>query len=168
MTCSSRLKLDPHGGDEIKNDAPRMNKAMHESSEALMTAPEILERLNRARRFIDLCYDLPLDLEEISSHACFSRYHFLRLFRQAFNKTPHQYLIERRIERAKELLSANDLRVTDVCFEVGFQSLGSFSSLFHKSVGHAPIAFREKSRQTQAAKRQVPGCFLVMYKLESA
>ena len=129
-------------------------------------APEILERLNRARSFIDLCYDLPLNLEEISSHACFSRYHFLRLFRQAFNKTPHQYLVERRIERAKELLTANDLRVTDVCFEVGFQSLGSFSSLFHKSVGHPPITYREKSRETQAAKRQIPGCFLVMYKLE--
>ena len=145
-----------------------MNKAMNEIRELPMTTPEVLERLNRARKFIDLCYDLPLDLEEISSHACFSRYHFLRLFRQAFNKTPHQYLIERRIERAKELLSANDLRVTDVCFEVGFQSLGSFSSLFHKSVGHPPITFREKSRQTQAAKRQIPGCFLVMYKLDSA
>src|ERR671912_2717321 len=126
---------------------------------------DVYERLCRAQNFIDLCYDLPLNLDEISSHACFSRYHFLRLFRQAFNKTPHQYLVERRIEKAKELLTTNDLRVTDVCFEVGFQSLGSFSSLFHKSVGHAPIAFREKSRQTQAAKRQVPGCFLVMYKL---
>ena len=133
-----------------------------------VTAPDVLERLDRARRFIDLCYDLPLNLDEISSHACFSRYHFLRLFRQAFNKTPHQYLTERRIERAKELLSGNELRVTDVCFEVGFQSLGSFSSLFHKSVGHPPVLFREKTRQTQAAKRQVPGCFLVMYGLEPA
>jgi AraC-like DNA-binding protein len=137
-------------------------------NETTVTAPEVLERLNRARNFIDRCYDLPLNLDEISSQACFSRYHFLRLFRRAFNKTPHQYLIDRRIERAKELLTANDLRVTDVCLEVGFQSLGSFSSLFHKSVGHPPIAFRETSQKTQAAKRQVPGCFLVMYKLESA
>jgi AraC-like DNA-binding protein len=145
-----------------------MNKLAEAENESGVSAPEVLERLNRARKFIDLCYDLPLNLDEISSHACFSRYHFLRLFRQAFNKTPHQYLIDRRIERAKELLSRNDLRVTDVCFEVGFQSLGSFSSLFHKSVGHPPVTFREKSRETQAAKRQVPGCFLVMYKLESA
>jgi AraC-like DNA-binding protein len=144
-----------------------MNRLTQQTGELPATAPDVLERLDRARKFIDLCYDLPLDLNEISSHACFSRYHFLRLFRQAFNKTPHQYLIERRIERAKELLSANDLRVTDVCFEVGFQSLGSFSSLFHKSVGHPPITYREKSRETKAAKRQVPGCFLVMYKLES-
>jgi AraC-like DNA-binding protein len=145
-----------------------MNKLPSTDIEAPFTVPEVLERLNRARNFIDLCYDLPLDLDEISSHACFSRYHFLRLFRQAFNITPHQYLVERRIERAKELLSANDLRVTDVCFEVGFQSLGSFSSLFRKSVGQPPITYREKSLETQAAKRQVPGCFLVMYKLESA
>jgi AraC-like DNA-binding protein len=129
---------------------------------------EVQERLNRARRFIDLCYDLPLNLDEISSHACFSRYHFLRLFRQAFNKTPHQYLVERRIEKAKELLSENDLRVTDVCFEVGFQSLGSFSSLFHKSVGQPPITYREMTRETQAAKRKIPGCFLVMYGLNTA
>jgi AraC-like DNA-binding protein len=124
---------------------------------------ETLERLGRAREFIDHCYDHPLNLDKISEKACFSRYHFLRLFRQAFNKTPHQYLIERRIEKAKELLSDDELRVTDVCFEVGFQSLGSFSSLFHKYVGHAPVSYRQKEQ----AKRQVPGCFLVMYNVES-
>jgi AraC-like DNA-binding protein len=70
-------------------------------------------------------------------------------------------LIERRIEKAKELLGSDELRVTDVCFEVGFQSLGSFSTLFRREVGHAPMTYRE---QTQA-KRQIPGCFLVMHKL---
>lgn len=129
---------------------------------------DVLERLGRAREFIDHCYDHPLSLEQMSEKACFSRYHFLRLFRQTYEKTPHQYLIERRIEKAKELLIADDLRVTDVCFEVGFQSLGSFSSLFQKRVGHAPITYREKARQREEAKSKVPGCFLVMYKLESA
>jgi AraC-like DNA-binding protein len=129
---------------------------------------ETLERLGRARDFIDHCYDHPLSLDQISEKACFSRYHFLRLFRQAFNKTPHQYLIERRIEKAKELLGGDELRVTDVCFEVGFQSLGSFSTLFRKNVGQAPIIYREKVKQREQAKRHVPGCFLVMYKLESA
>ena len=125
---------------------------------------DTLERLGRAREFIDHCYDHPLSLDQISEKACFSRYHFLRLFRQAFNKTPHQYLIERRIEKAKELLGGDELRVTDVCFEVGFQSLGSFSSLFHKCVGQPPVTYRE----TTQAKRQIPGCFLVMHKLEPA
>ena len=142
-----------------------MNKL--ESNDTL-TASDVFQRLDRARQFIDQSYDLPLDLKQISSQACFSRYHFLRLFRQTFNKTPHQYLVERRIEKAKELLTSADLRVTDVCFEVGFQSLGSFSSLFHKSVGHPPVTYRERSRETKAAKRQVPACFLVMYGLESA
>jgi AraC-like DNA-binding protein len=135
-------------------------------SEVALQDIETLERLGRAREFIENCYDHPLNLDQISEKACFSRYHFLRLFRQAFNKTPHQYLIERRIEKAKELLSAHDLRVTDVCFEVGFQSLGSFSSLFHKWVGHAPVTYRERARAREIAKRQVPGCFLVMYRLE--
>jgi AraC-like DNA-binding protein len=130
--------------------------------------PDVYERLCRARSFIDLCYDLPLNLDQISSQACFSRYHFLRLFRETFAKTPHQYLVERRIEKAKELLSTNDLRVTDICFEVGFQSLGSFSSLFHKYVGHAPVIYREKMRASELAKRKVPGCFLIMHKLEPA
>jgi AraC-like DNA-binding protein len=135
---------------------------------APLTSPDVYKRLCRARDFIDLCYDLPLNLDQISNQACFSRYHFLRLFREAFNKTPHQYLVERRIEKAKELLSSQELRVTDICFEVGFQSLGSFSSLFHKTVGHPPITYRERSHKSQAARRQVPGCFLVMYKLETA
>lgn len=136
--------------------------------QSLLPSTDVYERLCRARNFIDVCYDLPLNLDEISSKACFSRYHFLRLFRQAFDKTPHQYLVERRIERAKELLRAPDLSVTDVCFEVGFQSLGSFSSLFHKTVGHPPITYRERARKSQSARNQVPGCFIVMYKLENA
>lgn len=144
-----------------------MNSRYEPEPKPASAEADIYRRLCRARDFIDHCYDHPLNLDQISSQACFSRYHFLRLFRQAFDKTPHQYLIERRIEKAKELLSAANLRVTDVCFEVGFQSLGSFSSLFHKCVGHAPNTYREKSRQTQAAKRQIPGCFLLMYKLDS-
>jgi len=143
---------------------------MVQKSEPLRPLPDLetLERLGRARAFIDHCYDHPLNLDQISEKACFSRYHFLRLFRQAFKKTPHQYLIERRIEKAKELLTADDLRVTDVCFEVGFQSLGSFSSLFHKWVGHAPATYRERERARELAKRKVPGCFLMMYRLEGS
>jgi AraC-like DNA-binding protein len=123
-------------------------------------------RLMRAREFIDECYDQPLDLEQISGEACLSRYHFLRLFRRAFNKTPHQYLTQRRIEKAKELLSSSGLTVTDVCFEVGFESLGSFSSLFHKHVGHPPITFRAIVFERHERQRQVPACFLMMHRVE--
>ena len=120
---------------------------------------EVHERLCRARSFIDECYDLPLDLEQISRQACLSRYHFLRLFREAFATTPHQYLIHRRIEKAKELLRSRRLSVTDVCFEVGFQSLGSFSSLFRRCVGDAPVNYRARELQSL---RKVPPCFLYM------
>src|SRR5262249_1419609 len=124
---------------------------------------DTLLRLCRAREFIDHCYDHPLNLEQISSKACFSQYHFLRLFRLAFIKKLKQYLSEGRMEKAKEVLGSEDIRVTDVCFEVGFQSLGSFSSLFHKYVGHPPVTYREKIRERHKAQRHVPGCFLVMY-----
>lgn len=123
-------------------------------------------RLTRARRLMDECFHLPLDLDQISSEACLSRFHFLRLFRRAFNKTPHQYLTERRIEKAKELLSSSGLTVTDVCFEVGFESLGSFSSLFHKRVGQPPIAYRAIVFQRLERHRKVPACFMMMYRVE--
>jgi len=123
---------------------------------------DINQRLQRARSFIDEYYDLPLSLTEISRHACLSRYHFLRLFRDEFATTPHQYLTRRRIEKAKELLVAGRLTVTDVCFEVGFESLGSFSTLFRRQVGAAPVSYRER----QQSLRKVPGCFLQMYGLK--
>ena len=130
---------------------------------AIANGSDLHERLCRARRYIDECYDLPLDLTEISKQACLSRYHFLRLFRDTFETTPHQYLIQRRIEKAKELLRSRGLSVTDVCFEVGFQSLGSFSSLFRRCVGHAPINYRKRERESL---RKVPGCFVIMHGLK--
>jgi len=130
---------------------------------------DIYRRLCRARAFIDAHYDMPLDLDLISREACLSRFHFLRLFRQAFNRTPHQYLTERRIRRAKELLQADELTVTEVCFEVGFESLGSFSALFHKHVGRPPISYRAKMHEIKMVPRKrVPGCFLAMWGLDGA
>lgn len=134
-------------------------------AQAIPNDSDLHERLCRARRYIDECYDLPLDLTEISKQACLSRYHFLRLFRDTFETTPHQYLIQRRIEKAKELLRSRGLSVTEVCFEVGFQSLGSFSSLFRRCVGHAPINYRKRERESL---RRVPSCVLFMCGLKPA
>src|SRR5205085_12549246 len=91
-----------------------------------------------------------------------SRYDFLRLFHKTFDTTPRQYLIKRRIEKAKELLRGRSLTVTDVCFEVGFESLGSFSSLFHRCVGHAPTSYRQRER---LALKKIPGCYIQMFGL---
>lgn len=125
-------------------------------------------RLCRARRFIDQHYCQPLNLDQIAQQACFSRFHFIRLFQQVFNKTPHQYLSEKRIQRAKELLDASSLTVTEVCFEVGFESLGSFSSLFRKYVGTSPISYRARLNQPCAVPPQaepiaVPACCLMKF-----
>src|SRR2546429_9854243 len=136
-----------------------MPTAVKDANVVSPNGTDVQERLRRARRFIDECYDLPLDLNEISQQACLSRYHFLRLFREAFATTPHQYLMRRRIEKAKELLRSRRLSVTDVCFEVGFQSPGSFSTLFRKCVGAAPINYREREMQSLS---KVPPCFLYM------
>jgi AraC-like DNA-binding protein len=129
----------------------------------------IRARLNRARAFIDACYDLPLDLERIAGEASFSRYHFIRLFRDAFEQTPHQYLMRRRIEKAKDLLAEGELSVTEICFAVGFQSLGSFSALFRRAVGHSPRAYRDRMLARQQQPRAfVPACFLRMFGVERA
>jgi AraC-like DNA-binding protein len=85
-------------------------------------------------------------LDQISREACLSRYHFLRLFREEFQTTPHQYLIDRRIEKAKELLRHRRLTVTDVCFEVGFQSLGSFSTCIRERVVSRPSIIEATAR----------------------
>src|SRR5437660_12527667 len=135
---------------------------MTDKSTMKTNGSDIYQRLCRARSFIDECYDLPLDLREISKQACLSRYHFLRLFRDTFETTPHQYLIQRRIEKAKELLRVRSLSVTDVCFEVGFESLGSFSSLFRKCVGHPPTSYRQRERD---ALKKIPGCYIQMFGL---
>jgi AraC-like DNA-binding protein len=123
---------------------------------------EVHERLCRAREFINERYHEPINLDEMSREACLSRYHFVRRFREEFATTPHQYLIDRRIEKAKELLRHRRMTVTDVCFQVGFESLGSFSTLFRQRVGDAPTSYRQHQREAQS---KVPTCFLNMYGL---
>ena len=103
---------------------------------------ETLQRLGRARDFIDHCYDHPLSLDQISEKACFSRYHFLRLFRQAFNKTPHQYLIKFRVERAKALLAAGGMPLVEVGAQSGFSHQSHFTRLFRRLTGTTPQSYR--------------------------
>ncbi len=132
-----------------------------------MIDPDILRRLERAREYMDSCYGEFLDLDAIAQQALLSRYHFLRLFRSAFRQTPHQYLMRRRIERAKELLVIGSRPVTDICFDVGFQSLGSFSTLFRRLVGRSPLEYRSRIVRPAVASSgfevRIATCFLTMY-----
>jgi AraC-like DNA-binding protein len=129
-------------------------------------------RLLRARRLIDERFDQPLSLDEMAAEACFSRYHFLRQFQREFHQTPHEYLQARRIERARQLLAAGHHSVTEVCFEVGFESPASFSTLFRRMVGQPPVTYRARSLVVVPGFGQVgplvlvPGCFIRMFGLD--
>jgi AraC-like DNA-binding protein len=133
-------------------------------------AEEIYGRIVAAKVFIDENYHEAIDLNEISQKAYLSRFHFHRLFSKVYKKTPLQYLTAKRIEKAKTILSENK-PVTDVCNEVGFESLGSFSVLFKKEIGFAPTYYRnmawlKKQQAKEQPKRFIPHCFIESYKLD--
>lgn len=110
------------------------------------TRVEIYQRLHRARDFMRASLHEPIDLEQIAKVAWFSPHHFLRQFKLAFHETPHQYLTRLRLQRAQWLLIKTDMPVTDVCLEVGFESLGSFSWLFRRKFGVSPEQYRLRER----------------------
>ena len=115
-----------------------------------------LVRLRRARDQMDREYASPLDVEALARTACMSSGHFSRSFRAAYGETPYSYLMTRRIERAMTLLRRGDLSVTEVCFEVGCSSLGTFSTRFTELVGMPPSEYRRMEAQ-RAASMAVPG-----------
>jgi AraC-like DNA-binding protein len=116
---------------------------------------EDLARLRRARDRMDRDYAQPLDVAALARVALMSPGHFQRSFRAAYGETPYAYLMTRRIERAKALLRRGDLNVTEVCFEVGCTSLGSFSTRFTELVGESPSAYRARDHDEGAA---IPAC----------
>ncbi|MER6200891.1 helix-turn-helix transcriptional regulator [Streptomyces sp. NPDC001586] len=116
---------------------------------------EDLVRLRRARDTMDRDYAQPLDVPALAKVALMSAGHFSRSFRAAYGETPYSYLMTRRVERAKALLRRGDLSVTEVCFEVGCTSLGSFSSRFTELVGESPSAYRARRHEAGAA---IPAC----------
>ena len=129
---------------------------------------DIYQRIAAAKVFIDDNYQKSIDLEQISKQAFLSRFHFHRLFRQVYKKTPHQYITQKRLDKAKNLLSENKA-VTEVCNEVGFESIGSFSVLFKKEIGFAPqyyrnMAYKKKMEQLAQPKKAIPYCFIEQYK----
>jgi AraC-like DNA-binding protein len=104
-----------------------------------------LARLRRVRDRIDREYAQPLDVEALARDAHLSAGHFSREFRLAYGESPYSYLMTRRIERAMALLRRGDLGVTEVCFEVGCSSLGTFSTRFTELVGVPPSTYRREA-----------------------
>jgi AraC-like DNA-binding protein len=124
----------------------------------------LYRRIVQAKLFMDSHYDRVIDLDAIADEAFFSKFHFIRLFKATYGKTPHQYLIGVRIENARLLLK-NGMPVTDVCYAVGFDSISSFSALFKRLTTFTPSAFqqRELKREKEMLAtplRFIPNCFL--------
>jgi AraC-like DNA-binding protein len=122
--------------------------------------PEEAKHLRRAKDLVDRSYAEPLDVAALARHAHVSPSHFSRRFKAAFGETPYRYVLTRRIERAQELLRNTDLAVTDICLEVGFASLGSFSSAFTRVAGTTPTAYRATWR---GYAPQIPGCWAAQW-----
>lgn len=112
----------------------------------------------RARDAMDRAYAQPLDVPTLARIAHVSEAHFTRTFRSVFGETPHRYLQRRRVERAMFLLRETGSSVTDVCFQVGFGSLGTFSRTFREIVGRSPREYRK-----EAVPMQAPTCFTMAW-----
>jgi AraC-like DNA-binding protein len=115
-------------------------------------------RMLRARDAMDRAYAEALDIPELSRIANVSEAHFIRTFRATFGETPHRYLQRRRVERAMFLLRETNRSVTDICCEVGFLSLGTFSRTFGDVVGESPTAYRRRAGALTA-----PTCFVMAW-----
>ncbi|MEA2646092.1 MAG: hypothetical protein QOE92_1175 [Chloroflexota bacterium] len=115
-------------------------------------------RLLRARDAMDRTYAEPLDVAAVARYAHFSEAHFTRAFKETFGETPHRYLQRRRIERSMFLLRETDRPVTEICLDVGFTSLGTFSRTFREIMGQSPSTYR---RRTDVYA--VPTCFGMAY-----
>jgi AraC-like DNA-binding protein len=126
--------------------------------------PDIYRKIVAAKAFIDENYQESIGLDEISQQAFLSKFHFHRIFTSIYKYTPHQYLTRKRLQKAKDLLAHNK-GVTEVCNEVGFESVSSFSVLFKKEIGFAPQYYRNqawlKKQEQQAEPRiAIPHCFI--------
>jgi AraC-like DNA-binding protein len=132
-----------------------------------MLAGSSFTHLCRARDLLREVHVQPVSIQCVAREAAMSPFHFIRQFAAIFGETPHQFRIRARLERAKHLLTLSDYSVTDVCMEVGFSSLGSFSTLFAHRFGSAPSEYRRQLRSIMTLPGILPavlepGCLSLM------
>jgi len=123
----------------------------------------LYRRLVQAKLFIDTHFAEPIDLDAIADEAYFSKFHFIKQFKSIYRRTPHQYVIHLRISKAQALLQAGRT-VSGACYEVGFESLPSFSGLFKRVTGMTPSAYLAEKQEinlqiAEAPLTFIPGCF---------
>ena len=122
--------------------------------------PDLLRRLLRARDRMDAASNEPWPIPRLARVSGVSEAHFARSFRDAFGLPPHRYLLTRRIERATALLRETDVPITDIAFQTGWQSLGTFGRTFRDVTGESPGDFRAREQLAPHARDVVPGCYL--------
>lgn len=122
--------------------------------------PELLRRLLRARDRMDAASDEAWPVRRLASVSGVSEAHFARSFKEAFGLPPHRYLLTRRIERAKALLRETGLPVTEIAFQIGWNSLGTFGRTFRDIAGESPGAYRQRMKAMSPAVLPVPLCHL--------
>ena len=127
-----------------------------------MAAVPPARHLLRAKDLADARYFEPLDVGDLARAACLSRAHFSREFLRTFGESPHAYLLTRRLERAAAMLRTTDRSVADICFSVGAQSVGSFTTTFTRSYGMSPTAYRT-TFPPAARYALIPTCVLRAY-----
>jgi AraC-like DNA-binding protein len=130
-----------------------------------MASPDVssLRMLRLARDRIDRDYPGQVGIPELAEQAGYSTGHFIRAFRAAYGQTPGRYRTQRRVERACDLLRSANLTVTEICYLVGFASLGSFSARFSEVTGMSPTAYR-KAAADRGGPAPIPGCFALMWR----
>jgi AraC-like DNA-binding protein len=124
----------------------------------------LYRRIVQAKLFIDRNFREKINLDDIADEASFSRFHFIRLFRDAYGHTPHQYQLSLRMREAEKLMEVPAMRIQEICYEVGFESVTTFTSHFTRVFGKSPKARRkdilEKKRLvSHEPLRTIPGCF---------
>jgi AraC-like DNA-binding protein len=110
---------------------------------------ELYRRLLRGKDYMDSFFGARAHLGEVAGKACLSPYHFHRLFREVFRETPNQYLQRKRLDYARRMLERGEQSVTDICLEVGFESITSFSALFRRNFGCSPREYRSRNLARQ-------------------
>lgn len=114
-------------------------------NQELYSNSDQLAYIIKAKNFIDSNYEHAINLDLVAIEAHCSKFHFIRLFKKYYGRTPHQYLIEKRMSKAKQLLQSGS-SVADACFSVGFDSVSSFSALFKRMNGLAPDLYKRKKQ----------------------
>ncbi len=122
--------------------------------------PELLRRLLRAKDRMDAASHEEWPVRRLARVSCVSEAHFARSFKEAFGVPPHRYLLTRRIERATALLRDSDLSITEIAFQTGWHSLGTFGRIFRDITGEKPSAIRVRTRVAARKLGSVPACVL--------